>query len=102
MTIGEIINMQTGSTTIQGANEVLLNSSIRMYLTDEQLVAFRGFETYYQDLVTMLDAGVFTFKNGQAVIHRDHEGDLKRITFELVRYDKRHVGPKVAEDEIKI
>lgn len=95
---GEIINMQTQATTlivnststIEARNEVLLNSTVRIYLTDQQLTAFKGFENYYQDLVTMLDAGVFSFTNGQAIIHRDSTGGLRRITFELVKYDRRH------------
>ena len=67
-------------------NEVLLNSAIKIYLTDEQLQAFRNFQDYYQDLVVMLDSGVFSFQKGQAVIHRDDKGMLQKIDINLVKY----------------
>lgn len=34
-----------------------------------------------EDIITMLENDVFSFENGQAVIHRDKTGKLKQINY---------------------
>lgn len=50
-------------------------------------VAFEIFQRYWQDIVVMHDAGVFEFRNGSKIIHRDSAGRLRRIVNNVVEYD---------------
>ena len=71
---------------MNGTTEILLNSQVKLYLNEEQIVAFKYFQDYYADLVILIDSGVFSFKHGRAVIHRDKEGKLREVNLELTRF----------------
>lgn len=62
---------------------------ITIVLSDEEIAAFKIFQAIYHDVLIMHDSGVFTFKSGKAIIHRDVDGTLKRIDVELVKYKDR-------------
>lgn len=55
-------------------------------LTNEELAIILQLRDHYADIVTMREAGVFDFKNGHAIIHRDHEGKLRKIDVNLTLY----------------
>lgn len=42
----------------------------------------------YSDVLVMVESGVFDFKAGKAIIHRDADGNIRKIDMELVRYSK--------------
>ena len=48
-------------------------------LTESDIQAFRRFQHIFPELVIMLDAGVFEFKGGSVIIHRDADGKLALI-----------------------
>lgn len=52
----------------------------------EQLAMIRLFQAHYEDIAVMLDSGVFDFKNGHAVLHRDQDGSLRKIDLNLTRF----------------
>jgi len=53
---------------------------IKLTLTSDNRELLEDLRTYaYGDLDTMLKAGVFSFKNGHAEIHRDKHGKLRGI-----------------------
>lgn len=52
----------------------------------EQLAMIRLFQTHYLDIATLMDSGVFDFKNGNAVLHRDQDGKLRKVDLNLTRF----------------
>lgn len=38
------------------------------------------------DIVNFMNAGVFDFKNGRAIIHRDSDGKLRKIDIETTKF----------------
>jgi hypothetical protein len=38
------------------------------------------------DVNIMLEAGVFDFKNGKVIIHRDQDGKLRKIDLEITKF----------------
>lgn len=43
-------------------------------------------ENVYKDVITMVENGVFDFKNGRVIIHRDSDGTLRKIDIETTKY----------------
>lgn len=52
---------------------------ISIEINAEELVAFRQFQRILPDVTVMLEAGVFDFKAGSVIIHRDANGSLQLI-----------------------
>jgi len=59
---------------------------IKLELTIEDAEKFKRFQRYYNDFSLMVDAGVFDFKSGKAIINRDKDGALREIRFEIIKY----------------
>ena len=41
---------------------------------------------HYPDIESMIESGVFDFKNGQALIHRDNDGNLRKIEINVIKF----------------
>ena len=50
------------------------------------------FQQYYDPFTVMVDAGVFSIKNGSVALHFDHEGTLQTIQRADTLYSKRHLS----------
>lgn len=50
--------------------------------------AFRQLKEIYPDVITMLKSGVFDFKRGRAIIHRDDEGKLRKVEIETTKWSE--------------
>ena len=61
-------------------------TSIQVTLTHIELSTLHRLQVYIPEIVKMIENGVFEFTNGQAVISRDHEGKLRKIEINQVRY----------------
>lgn len=59
---------------------------IKLELTIEDAEKFKRFQRYYNDFSLMVDAGVFDFKWGQAMINRDKFGIIQDIKILGVKY----------------
>lgn len=55
-------------------------------VTNEELAAILQLKKNYSDIATLIESGVFDFKNGQAVIHRDQDGRLRKVDINLTRF----------------
>jgi len=64
-------------------------SIIKLELTIEDAEKFKRFQRYYDDFSTMVNAGVFDFKSGKALINRDRFGILQEIKIEFIKYRKQ-------------
>lgn len=54
----------------------------------EEYVVLQRVRKNLPDILLMLDHGVFDFKRGRAIIHRDDAGQLRKIELELIRWSK--------------
>ena len=54
-------------------------ANVTIQITQIELLSLRRLQEHWPDLSIMLEAGVFSFKNGKAVIHRDNEGTIRKI-----------------------
>ena len=59
-------------------------------LSEGDIQAFQKFQHIYPELVIMLEAGVFDFKGGSVIIHRDADGKLQLIISNLAVYKASH------------
>lgn len=55
-------------------------------LTNEEAKLFKLFREFQGDFEIMLKAKVFEFKNGRAVLYKDKDGRLRKITVDKVSY----------------
>lgn len=55
-------------------------------VTNEELAAIMQLKKNYRDIATLIESGVFDFKNGQAVLHRDQDGKLRKVDINLTRF----------------
>ena len=67
-----------------------VTSSKIVELTPEDLAAFERFKTILPDVAILDEAGVFSYKSGKAIIHRDADGKIQKIDVELVKYRAPH------------
>lgn len=63
---------------------------IKLELEIKDAERFKTFQRYYEDFSLMVDAGVFDFKAGKAIINRDKEGIIQDIRIENIKYKKKH------------
>mgnify|MGYP001558674700 CR=1 FL=1 len=65
--------MQTATAFIQHIN---------VTIKTDNLDVLKEIRAHAPDIEIMFKSGVFNFKGGKAVLHRDHEGRLRRIDIE--------------------
>ena len=61
---------------------------ISVELTNEDAELFKRFREFQDDFIALLQSSFFTFKNGQAIIHRDQEGKLRIIEIKEIKWKK--------------
>ena len=49
---------------------------------------------FLKDITIFMNSGVFDFKNGCVIIHRDENGIIKKIEQEVLRYIKININKK--------
>lgn len=54
----------------------------------EEYVVLQCVRKNLPDILLMLDHGVFDFKRGRAILHRDNEGELRKIEMDLTTWSK--------------
>lgn len=59
-----------------------------VYLSNEELLALEKLKPILPDIRIMVDFGVFDFRSGRALIHRDGDGALRKIEVELTKWIK--------------
>ena len=57
-------------------------------ITPEEYVALQRIRVNMGDIMKMVDADVFDFRRGRAVIHRDDSGKLRKIELELTKWSE--------------
>ena len=67
---------------------IKIGSTKMVQVTQEEMRVLERIYPVIGDLSVMLDGGVFDFKRGRAVIHRDETGQLRKIEVELTRWSK--------------
>ena len=61
-------------------------SAVIFRMTAEQWAVFQKFQRIQVDVIAMIDSGVFDFRNGKAIIHRDREGKLRGIELDVWKW----------------
>ena len=64
----------------------MIQRMIQIELTDEECEQFKLFRQYQDDFNALLKSSFFTFKNGQAIVHRDGEGKLRIIEIKEIKW----------------
>ena len=55
-------------------------------LNDTEAEQFKLFREYQDDFIALSKSSFFTFKNGQATIHRDPEGKLRIVEIKEIKF----------------
>ena len=69
-------------------NAIVGTSQNVIRITGDQMLAFHRIQRILPDIQLMIDEGVFDFKRGRAIIHRDDNGILRRIDLEVTKWSK--------------
>jgi hypothetical protein len=69
-------------------NDIVKIQWIKIELTPIDAEMFKLFRQYQIDFQTMVQAGVFDFKNGTAYLCRDPNGVLKNISLQIKTFNK--------------
>lgn len=59
---------------------------IKVELTVSEAELFKKFREFQDDFSTLLENSVFSFKNGSAVIHRDDQGNIRKIEMHKIYF----------------
>ena len=63
---------------------------IAVFVADADAEKFLLFQEYYEPFTAMVDSGVFSIRNGSAIMHFDNDGVLQAINRADVLYSRRH------------
>ena len=71
-------------------NKIMITGSVRevVSFSKEEVETFYRLKPVFEDLIVMIDHGVFDFKRGRAILHRDDDGQLRKIMIELTKWSK--------------
>ena len=69
-------------------NAIVGTSQNVIRITGDQMLAFHRIQRILPDIQLMIDEGVFDFKRGRAIIHRDDNGILRKIDLEVTKWSK--------------
>lgn len=67
-----------------------MNNEITIILSEEEAKKFVEFQRNYATFMLMLEKGVFTIRNGSAILNFDHLGILQNIQRADMLYSKKH------------
>ena len=59
---------------------------INIQLSNKEAELFKKFRQHQDDIEVLIEYGVFDFKGGQAIIHRDKDGQVRRIEIKKITY----------------
>ncbi len=63
---------------------------IAVYVADQEAGKFLLFQQYFEPFSIMIDADLFSIRNGSATLHFDSNGTLQTINRADVLYSRRH------------
>lgn len=63
---------------------------IAVYIPDQEATQFLLFQEHFEPFSIMLDADLFSIRNGSATLHFDSNGTLQTINRSDVLYSRRH------------
>jgi len=63
---------------------------IAVYVADQEAAKFLLFQEHFEPFSIMLDADLFSIRNGSATLHFDNNGTLQTINRSDVLYSRRH------------
>lgn len=66
--------------------QIPVSGTTTIEILNEELAAIMQLQKHYTDIAVLIESGVFDFKNGHAIIHRDHEGKLRKVDLNLTRF----------------
>ena len=58
-----------------------------VYLTDNEIRELEQIQTIMPDIAIMRNNGVFNFKRGRAILHRDNDGQLRKVEVDLTKWN---------------
>lgn len=64
--------------------------TIKIEISELDARLFLEFQKNYDTFSTLLQSGIFSIRNGNAVINFDKEGVLREITLHTIGYKKGH------------
>ena len=59
---------------------------IKIEIASNDILAFRQVKAYWPDIQILVASGVFDFRGGKAIIHRDKDGKLRKVDLELTKF----------------
>lgn len=62
---------------------------VKIELTNQEAEFFKQFRQYQDDFSILIKAGFFSFKDGQAIVSRDHQGVLKNVEIKQSTFIRR-------------
>ena len=62
------------------------NGTTTIIINGNDLIVLRMMQKISPDVVRFIEAGVFDFKSGRVIIHRDFEGKLRKIDIEITKF----------------
>ena len=78
-------------------DRIIKLETIVIKLMPEQAEKFKKFLQYNEDFNIFLEAGIFNFKNGYRVIHRDNKGILRQINSNDILYKRKGLDRPVGD-----
>jgi len=68
------------------------NTNVTLILEPIDVNKWKLFQQYYDPFTVIVNAGVFSIKNGNAVLHFDNLGTLQTIERGDILYSKKHMS----------
>lgn len=68
---------------------------ITLFIEPLDVSKWKLFQQFYEPITTIINAGVFTIRNGNAVLHFDAQGTLQTIERGDILYSKRHLSTPI-------
>ena len=66
-----------------------MNEEITIFLTPPEASLFKDFQEYHKTFTLMCQKGVFSIKNGSALMHFDSQGVIQKIERHDSLFDSR-------------
>ena len=66
--------------------ETTMNGTVQITLTRIELGTLQRMQKHLPEVVKLMDGGVFDLKNGQATIHKDSNGKVRRVELREVTF----------------
>ena len=69
-----------------------MTDTVSIFISTPEMVHWKLFNEYYEPFTVMLNAGVFSIKNGSVALHFDHSGTLQTIQRADTLYSRKHIS----------